>query len=195
MQPNLDEIKLLEQLMLGQEAAFKQIYLKYHGRLYGLALKLVKSQELSKEIVQDVFVKVWENRSHINKELSFTAFIFRIAHNHIFNILKRASKEASIKNEILAAAEIASNCTENEVIAAEYETLATNAIEQLPAQRKLIFKLCRNEGKSYEEVSYTLGISKSTVRDHMVKSIKFIKEYLHTHTQTTFLICLTALSF
>ncbi|MDO1444795.1 RNA polymerase sigma-70 factor [Rhodocytophaga aerolata] len=192
MHPNLDEIQLLEELMKGSETAFKKIYLNYHGSLYRMALKFVKSEELAKEIVQDVFVKIWENRSQINTSLSFSAFLFRIAHNHIFNLLKRASKEAAIKNEILAAAETASNYTENEVLSAEYETLAIDAIEQLPPQRKLIFKLCRNEGKSYEEVSYTLGISKSTVRDHMVKAIKFIKDYLQAHTQTTFLVCLMA---
>lgn len=192
MHPNLDEIQLLEELIKGSETAFKKIYLNYHGSLYRMALKFVKSEELAKEIVQDVFVKIWENRSQINSSLSFSSFIFRIAHNHIFNLLKRASKEATIKNEILAAAETASNYTENEVLSAEYETLAIDAIEQLPPQRKLIFKLCRNEGKSYEEVSYTLGISKSTVRDHMVKAIKFIKDYLQAHTQTTFLVCLMA---
>ena len=194
MHPNIDEIQLLEGLIKGNEAAFKQIYINYQGKLYQLALKFVKSEELAKEIVQDVFVKVWENRSHINMELSFAAFIFKIAHNHIFNVLKRASKVASIKNEILATAELAYNYTENEVISAEYEMLATDAIEQLPPQRKLIFKLCRTEGKSYEEVSGTLGISKSTVRDHMVKAITSIKDYLHDHTQTTFLICFMALS-
>jgi RNA polymerase sigma-70 factor (family 1) len=188
MYPDLNEIQLLEELIKGNETAFRQIYFKYHGSLYRLALKFVKSEELAKEIVQDVFVKVWENRSHINKELSFSAFIFRITHNHIFNLLKRASREAALKNEMLAAAEKASNRTEYEMIAAEYESLATDAIEQLPPQRKIIFKLCRNEGKSYEEVSYTLGISKSTVRDHMVKAIKSIKDYLHAHTQTTFLL-------
>jgi RNA polymerase sigma-70 factor (ECF subfamily) len=192
MHPNLDEIQLLEELSKGNETAFKKIYLKYHGSLYRMALKFVKSEELSKEIVQDVFVKIWENRFQINTTLSFSAYIFRIAHNHIFNLLKRASIEVAVKNEILAAAEKASNCTEDDVLSAEYETLAIDAIEQLPPQRKLIFKLCRNEGKSYEEVSYTLGISKSTVRDHMVKAIKSIKDYLQAHTQTTFLLYLMA---
>lgn len=190
MHPNSDEIQLLEKLIQGSEAAFKQIYVLYYTKLYRLALKFVKSEELAKEIVQDIFVKVWEHRHTINKELSFAAFIYKIAHNHIFNILKRASMEVSVKKKIMEAAEIASNQTENVVIAAEYESLAIDAIQQLPPQRKLVFQLCRIEGKTYEEVALALGISKSTVRDHMVKAIKYIKEYLYAHTETIFLLCL-----
>ncbi|QHT67149.1 RNA polymerase sigma-70 factor [Rhodocytophaga rosea] len=185
-----DETELLERLIKGSEEAFEAIYVLYHNKIYRLALKFVKSEELAKEVLQDIFVKVWEHKHTINKDLSFSAFIFKIAHNHIFNLLKRASKEVSIKKQIIAAAEIASNQTEDEFFAAEYESLAIHAIDQLPPQRKLIFQLCRLEGKTYEEVSYALGISKSTVRDHMVKAIKFIKEYLHAHTETTFLFFL-----
>jgi RNA polymerase sigma-70 factor (family 1) len=190
MYPYSGETELLEGLKKGSEIAFKQIYALYHHKIYRLALKFVKSEELAKEIVQDIFIKIWEHRHTINKDLSFSAYLFRIAHNHIFNLLKRASKEVSIKKQIMAAAEISSNQTEDEVIAAEYESLAIHAIEQLPPQRKLIFQLCRMEGKSYEEVSFALGISKSTVRDHMVKAIRFIKEYLHAHTETIFLLIL-----
>jgi RNA polymerase sigma-70 factor (family 1) len=185
-----DETRLLEELIKGSETAFKQIYALYHVKIYRLALKFVKSEELAREVVQDIFIKVWEHRHTINTDLSFPAYLYKIAHNHIFNLLKRASREESIKKQILAAAEIATNQTEDVVIAAEYESLAIHAIEQLPPQRKLIFQLCRMEGKSYEEVSFALGISKSTVRDHMVKAIRFIKEYLHAHTETTFLLFL-----
>jgi RNA polymerase sigma-70 factor (ECF subfamily) len=191
MPQSLNETILLEGLIKGKEDAFKQVFTAYHGKIYSLALKFVKSEELAKEVVQDVFIKIWEHKHTINKELSFSAFIYRVAHNHIFNLLKRAAKEASVKNEILAAATKYYNQTEDTIITAEYEELALYAIEQLPPQRKLIFKLCRNEGKSYEEVSHVLGISKSTVKDHMVKAIKFIKEYLHVHTQTTFVYVLS----
>lgn len=185
-----DEINIVEGLINGQKEAFEKVYAAYHYKVYKLAIKFVKSEEIAKEVVQDVFVKIWVSRHTINKELSFSAYLFTIAHNHIFNLLKRAAKETSLKSEILAAAELTTNQTEDAVITAEYESLASHAIEHLPPQRKIVFKLCRQEGKSYEEVAQELGISKSTVKDHMVKAVKTIKEYLHIHTQASFLYLL-----
>lgn len=185
---------LIDLLRQGNVKAFETVYDQYHAALYRTALKFVKSDELAREVVQEVFIKIWENRAQIRKGYSFAGFLFTATRNHIFNLLKKASREAALKQEILAYAELADHKTENHLAFREYTRAADEAIEHLPPQRKRIFKMCRQEGKSYEEVALSLGISKSTVRDHMVKALKSIRQYLceHTDLSVSFAYLLTA---
>lgn len=158
--------------------AFDQLYRKHHAALYHTAAKFVKSEELAGEIVQEVFVKLWEHRRQLDTERSFTAYLYTMARNHIFNMLKRSSRESRIREEIRYHAEKASNATESSILVSEYSAVINTAIEELPPQRKRIFIMCRQEGKSYEEVAGAFGISKSTVRDHMVKALRSLRQHL-----------------
>lgn len=169
----------------GNETAFGLTYQTYHAGLYCYALKFVKSDELAKDIVHDVFLKLWENRSHLNKELSLKGYLFRICKNHVLNLLKRAAHETSIKEKILSSSGCCHGETENAVCYTDYHKVALQAIEKLPPQRQAIFKMCKLEGRSYEEVAKGLGISKGTVRDHIFKASRYIKEYLTLHADLT----------
>ncbi|HYH56419.1 MAG TPA: RNA polymerase sigma-70 factor [Anseongella sp.] len=162
--------------------AFEQLYDRYHGMLYRSSLKILKSDDLARETVQEVFIKLWEARQNLNEELSISAYLVTMTRNRIFNMLKRASRESRIKAEIKLHAEMASNSTESRVLLSEYREVVDSAIAQLPPQRKRIFILCRQEGKSYEEVAGLFGISKSTVRDHMVKALKSVREHFYLKT-------------
>ncbi|TCS90066.1 RNA polymerase sigma-70 factor (ECF subfamily) [Anseongella ginsenosidimutans] len=163
-------------------SAFEQLYNKYHGVLFRTSLKFIKSEELAGEIVQEVFVKLWENRQNLNEDLSFAAYLYTMARNHIFNMLKRSARESRIREQIRMHAATASNSTEDNLLFSEYHAVMNTAIAQLPPQRKRIFIMCRQEGRSYEEVAGTFGISKSTVRDHMVKALKSVREHLYLKT-------------
>ena len=76
---------------------------------------------------------------------------------------------------------------DNKLLWKAYEQLLTSAVEQLPSQRQKVFKLCRQQGKSYEEVAFELGISRNTVKEHMVMAIKNIKEYFYLYGDIVFL--------
>lgn len=162
--------------------AFEQLYEKYHAVLYRSALKFVKSEELAAEVVQDVFVKLWENRLNLNKDLSLASYLYTMTRNHIFSLLKRSAQENRIREEIRMQAERASNATEDNLFFSEYYAVLNTAIAQLPPQRQRIFIMCRQEGRTYEEVAGMFGISKSTVRDHMVKALKSVRKHFQLRT-------------
>src|SRR5690606_37055048 len=162
--------------------AFEQLYRKYHAVLFRSALKFVKSEELAAEIVQEVFVKLWENRMRLNNDLSLASYLYTMTRNHIFNMLKRSAHESRIREELQLHAERASNSTEDKLFFSEYNAVLKSAIAQLPPQRQRIFILCRQEGKSYEEVAGLFGISKNTVRDHMVKALKSVRKHFQLTT-------------
>jgi RNA polymerase sigma-70 factor (family 1) len=182
MIPNTDENKLLvEAIARGDQKAFQKLFDKYHNPIFLSSLKVLKSPDLSKEVVQEIFVKLWNHREKLNSDLCIVAFLYKVSSNHILNILKKASREASLKREIFYHSSRLSNSTDDTILFDEYEKIAKDAITQLPPQRKLIFELCKMEGKSYQEVAEILGISKGTVKDHMIKAAKSIKKYVQSN--------------
>ncbi len=172
-----NEKYLLEQLMAGDESAFKQIYFLYSERLYGNLLKLLKSESVAQEILQDVFMKIWNNRQHIDVNKSFRSYLFRIAENMVCNFYKKASREKALLQQLVAKSSEEYVHIEETIFSREQKHFLHNAIESLPPQRKQVFELCKVEGKSYDEVSGLLGISISTISDHIVKANRFLREY------------------
>jgi RNA polymerase sigma-70 factor (family 1) len=175
------EQDIISRIILDDQEAFRAVYERYGKRLYLTVLRLVKTEEVAEELVQDVFVKVWENRRNLNPTLSFKAYLFKIAENHVLDSFRKAAREKNLKEQLLMQAHYSHNRTEESLLYQEYEWLANQAIDLLPPQRKRIFELCRLEGHSYDQISEGMRISKSTVSDHMVKAIKFIRKYLHIH--------------
>ena len=174
----IDEKELLFLLKQGHEAAFEEIYKLYSSRLFGNIYKMVKSESAAREILQEVFIKVWNNRTGIDPERSFRAYIFRIAENNICDFFRNASRIKKMQSQIIVIATEHYEHIEELLLRKENNALLHKAINSLPPQRQLVFRLCKLEGKSYDEVSQQLGITVSTVSDHIVKANKTIREYL-----------------
>jgi len=161
----------------GSEHAFEKIYKLYSLRLFGRLLKLVKADAHAREILQEVFLIVWEHRKSIDPEKSFRSFIFKIAENKVYDFFRKAARDKNRQSQLIALA--TDNHTFIEAFTTGDENLAIlqRAIEALPPQRQQVFRLCKLEGKSYKEVSELLQISVSTISDHIVKGTKSIRDY------------------
>ncbi len=192
---NNEDNRLIKALQQGNAHAFEEVFKKYHEPLYFHALNFVKSEPLAKDIVQEVFVKVWENRKRIKREGSFKAYLFTIGKHCIINLLKRATKESDIKQEIRMHALQEQSHPEDPTVWADYKNLADEALNQLPFKRKMVFMMFYKEGKKYDEIAQTLEISKHTVRDHIVKAEKTIKKYLELHAGVSFVLLLGLLLY
>ena len=188
------EKEILVELIAGSDAAFDKIYKLYSLRLFGNLIKLVKSRPLAEEIMQDVFFRLWKYRKSIDPEKSFRSFLFKIAENKVYDYFRIASRDKKMM------AEISYLSTANYHLLAEFKTddtksaILQQAIEALSPQRKQIFRLCKLDGKSYKEVSELLGISVSTISDHIVKGTKSIREYIESHEKTFLGIIILALA-
>lgn len=181
---HLPEEELLPLLTEGDRLAFKQLYTSYYRSIFGHALKFTKSADLAEDIVQDVFLKIWENRAMLSEVQHFKSYLFAICKNMTLNLLARASREAKIMEQIIYGAQKFHLDSENKLQQLEYEKLLLEAIEQLPPQRRLIFRLCKIDGKSYEEVAAQLGVTTGTINDHIVKGNRSVKEYLRRYNLT-----------
>lgn len=185
-----DEIELLKQLQKGDTKAYLALYQRYHVLVYHWALKLVKIPQLAEDLVQDVFLKIWQIRERLNPQQSFPAFIYRIARNKAFNLLKKISLDDDLRSRVMTELSDTAESAENKLVWQQYEQLLKSAIDQLPQQRQKVFKLCRQDGKTYDEAAAELGISRNTVKEHMVMAVKNIKEYFYKYGDIAFLFIL-----
>jgi len=173
---NIDNTKLLlSKIKAGDQYAFEKIYRLYSLRIYYNILKIVKSEEAAKEILQEVFIKIWEKREQIDLEQSFTSYLFQISKHMVYSALRKENVEKKLKDYLSFIGTEIYTHVEEALAYKHSEKFVLESIEKLPPQRKQVYTLCKIEGKSYEEVSRILGISTSTISDHIVKATKFIK--------------------
>lgn len=189
---NYEDSELVIRLHKDDVRAFDLLYGKYYKALYAFILKYLKLPQLSEDILQEVFLKVWEVRQQIIPEYSFQAYLYKIARNRVYKEFKKIAAED--ESLLWLAKQIAQSAEEPEAKTRwnEYQRIFENAVEKLPAQRKRIFRLCRQEGRSYDEVASELHISRNTVKEHMVLGTKFIKEFIFQYYRIENLFILLA---
>ncbi|SFO99659.1 RNA polymerase sigma-70 factor, ECF subfamily [Chitinophaga sp. YR627] len=176
------EEEVLLRMMQGDESAFTKIYRHYHASLYVYLLRFCKVPSLAEDLVHDVFLKVWEIRDRINPELSFTGYLYRIARNHVIKTIDKLATDKNFRDQLFSQLDdVYAVQPEQQVRTKEYDRLFQEALVRMPPQRLNVFKLCRQEGKSYDEVALLLGISRNAVKKHMVLGMRFIYDYVHRH--------------
>lgn len=167
---------IVKRLKKGDEQAFRAIYDSYHHKLYNFSLKFVHADETAKEIVQNVFLKIWHNRRKLNPQLSFQAYLFKIAKHENFKYLKKAARDASLKEELIHRCLSTAAPVEDDLLFSEYQAMASKAIALLPPKRRLVFELAQ-QGLTLEEIAQELGISVHTVRSQLAHATRSVKDY------------------
>ncbi|MDB5208285.1 MAG: polymerase, sigma-24 subunit, subfamily [Flavisolibacter sp.] len=178
---NFDEAALIKRLKEDDRDAFVQLYNHYHHPLYIFILRFVKIPGTAEDILQDVFLKIWEIRSRVNPELSLNAYLYRISRNAVFKLLKKTATDDDMRSELMQQLDSDTEAPHIKLQWKQYNNILQQAINHLPPQRQKVFKLCREEGKTYDQAATELGISKNTIKEHMVSAMKSIKEYVHLH--------------
>jgi RNA polymerase sigma-70 factor (ECF subfamily) len=166
---------LIEQVKTGDRLAFRLLYERFHAGLYQLALRLLKSEALVEEVVHDVFLKIWEGREGLKTDTSFQSYLFTICRNQALDVLKKAAREQSLRQQISEGWELQVEQQAFEAVFNSAQQKALRAVKELPIQRQEVFRLAKVEGLSYDEIAQKLNISKSTVSDHLVKAMKSIR--------------------
>lgn len=189
-----EEAAFIEGLKNGDIRAYTRIYDLYHERLYVFILRFVKIPELAEDILQEVFLTLWRVRAKIDSGQSFQAYLYKISRNCVFKALKKNARQQAFLERMRSVSCLQTGPGEDQLRWKEYEKILLKAIEHLPPQRKKVFQLCREGGKSYDCVAEELGISKNTVKEHMILATKTIKLYLNQYIDFQLLVLLLFLS-
>lgn len=175
---NNDRI-LLEKLKSGDIACFELLYSKYSGKLYNYILSLSKSDfYLTEEIVQNVFVKIWEIRQHINTEGSFNSFVYTVGRNMFLNVVKNRLQEHLYHDYVVDHENVLENSVEKEIEYKMLEEQIGRLIEQLPPARRNIYILSRIKNLPNKEIAALLNISENTVESQLNKATQFMRKNL-----------------
>ncbi len=188
-----DDIELTAALTRDDIGAFDALYHKYHNAVFANIFKLIKQQETAEDILQEVFASLWENRKKIDRERSVGGWLFVVSYNKAIKFLHKAVRERIGTLEETAHHTAEETDTEHGHL--EYQcSLINEAIDNLSPKKKLVFTLCKLEGKTYEEAARETGISPHTVKEYVSAASKFVKAYslreyaLHAPLSLSFLV-------
>ncbi len=177
-QADISEQAYLAALKNDDIKAFDNLFEEYGKRLYYFAYGYLKSKDDAEEIVQEVFLKVWRNRKQLKPDLSFKAYIFKIAYHQILEILKQINRRQAYRHEIIDESIFFNDDTNTRL---NYQMLlekVESLIQKLPSRQKEILLKRKKEGIPVKEIATQLGVSPKTVENHLTQALKSIKKDL-----------------
>ena len=160
-------------------SAFNALYWEYHGAIYANAFKLIRDSVIAEDIVQEVFVTLWEKRHMIDPNLDIVGWLFVVSHHKTVDQLKRKLRQA-LAEKILHTIFAGNTAIEND-ITDEQLGVIEKAVDQLSPQKRRVFELCKVQGRTYKKAAEELHISKYTVKEYLSEAIISIKKYIGQH--------------
>ena len=166
----------LQQIAAGDEAAFRQVYLSFYKRLYQFARAIVKTREPAEEIVEDVFIRIWQQREQLPSIRNLRVYLYTATKNTALNYLSKKARESITEPFDHIQIELNGSAVNPEqiLITAEMYKKIQKAVESLPPRCKMIFKLVREDGLRYKEIAEILNISVNTIDAQMAIAVKRI---------------------
>ncbi len=171
--PKYDEKQLLLSVAHGDEASFSQLYAHYAPLLYPYVLKLVKMPALAEDVIQDIFLKLWEARAKLTEVKNFPGYLFTIARNHTLNILQNLTRSQKAMASLVGS--FKEQRFDDEVLVNDYSQFVEKVLQSISPRSREIFRKCREQGLTYDEVAQEIGISKNAVKKHMVQVLRTFK--------------------
>ncbi|MFV0553847.1 MAG: RNA polymerase sigma factor [Mangrovibacterium sp.] len=171
---------LILKLRNGDLHAFNKIYYQYFRRVLGFVGKYIRDKDAAMEVAQDVFVKIWNNRTKVNPAENFEAFLFRITYNESIDAIRKniRTKQSLVYCESFESSEF--DVSESTTIDyAEFKQQIDTLIEELTPRQREIFLLSRESGLTHEQIAEKIGVSKNTVKNHIVNTLSFFKTHIN----------------
>lgn len=170
-----DEREILQLTAQGNERAFRVLFDRYHKKLALYIFRITKSMEISEDIVQEVFLKIWINRSELTEVKNFKTYLFVISKNAAFNWLKSDARQSLMLDVI----DVHHEALETESVETdERYLLIDEAIDCLPDQQRKVYILSRHERLKYEEIALQMNISRETVKKYLQIAGNSISNYI-----------------
>jgi RNA polymerase sigma-70 factor (family 1) len=166
---------ILFQVAAGNQQAFKQLYGHFYKKLYHFALSMVKIKEAAEEIIEDVFIRIWQQRAALPAIRNLKVYLYTAVKNTSLNYLSKKAKESITEPFDHIHIEFNESASpEQLMITAEMFNRIRQSVEALPPRCKMVFKLIREDGLKYKEVSQILNISVNTIDAQMAIAVSRI---------------------
>lgn len=179
---NLDFDLLWQKIQNGEESALEKIYKAAFRSLVYYASEITGQHQLAEEVVQDIFLKIWQNRSQLAVKGPFRAYLFQSVHNHALNVIRHQKTRKESVN-LLGSEKIWQFISDNyniddnlidRIFSDETELIIEQTIQELPDQCRKVFLKSRYKSLGNEEIATQMGISENTVKTHIYKALQKI---------------------
>jgi RNA polymerase sigma-70 factor (ECF subfamily) len=167
---------LVSQLKEGSKDAYQLLFNRYAPRIFAFALSYLKRREDAEELLQEIFLRLWEIRTTLDDSKNIKSLLFKICINLIYDFIRRKNIEQAYL--VFAGNNDQSNAdsTWHEVIYHDMLMLMNRLVETMPDQRRLIFRLSKEDGLSNDEIAIRLQLSKRTVENQLYRAISYLRE-------------------
>ena len=177
----MDDSKLLKRFKAGEKLAINELYDQYSNKLYRFAFRYLKSDAEARDIVQEVFIRLWNNRKDLAENTRVEAFLFTVTKNIIISAFRRKITEKEYLDHLKYLVINNHSDTETQVDYTLLSEKVDGLIAQLPEQQKKVYILSKEKGYSNKAIADELDISVKTVERHITKARRFLKENLESY--------------
>ncbi len=177
--PIYNEPLLLQQLRGGSAEAFTQLYYAYSGQMYSNIFRLVKDKQITEEIVQEIFTRIWQKRDALIFNTDFSAYLYRMGQNLVIDFYRKLQRDRELLENFKARATEYYEPIEENLYFSESNTRVHLAMDTLSPQQKKVFQLCKLDGYSYHQAALELDISPFTVKEYLSLASKVVRSYLN----------------
>ncbi len=190
MDLSIKDETLFAQMRLHDAKAFEVLFKRHYKPLCRRVNSMLNDEEATEDVVQQLFIKIWESRETLQTPDSVAAYLFTAARNRALNYIKSQSRKLSNETPLTHLHDEADNRTEENMDAKELQKALYAAIDALPEKRREVFVLSRFEGKSYKEIAEIMQISVKTVEAQMGKALSTLREFIKNNHHNALLIAL-----
>jgi RNA polymerase sigma-70 factor (family 1) len=189
------EVILITKMKDGDKSAFSSIFNYYYANLVLFANNFIHDRDSSEEIVQDVFVHLWENRDVLCITSSLKSYLLKMVQNRCFNWIKHLAVRDNYRDFTLKYTNIFEKDTENYILGNELDSKIKTSLNLLPPKVKEAFLMSRYDGKKYQEIAELQQVSIRTIEDRIGKALSFLKSSLKEYFITILIFTYTISKF
>ena len=172
----INEKGLIDQIKEGKKHAFQKLYETYAPRLYKFAMAYLKNESEAEELVQNVFIKIWEKREDLDHSKNLKSYIYKLSINTIYVFIRKRNIENAFIDYAKNNYKEDDNNTWHTVILNEMQANLSKLVAKLPEQQRKIYHLSKEKGMTNDEIARELDLSKRTVENHLYRALTYLKE-------------------
>ena len=171
---------MLQEVARGDEKAFADLFNAYRDKLFSFVYDITGSETKAEDTVQEIFLRIWQQRSGLSAINNFNAYIFRMCRNYAIDQLRKLSRETLLHSSLLEQGALVDNGADDALLKKEIRQKLREAVAQLPAKQQRVFELHKEQGLKIQEIAQELNLSVSTVQNHLFRAVGNIRQYLNT---------------
>lgn len=185
---NYTTIELFKKVAEGDERAFKSLFDTYWPQVYGTTLRLTRLPEGAKDLAQDIFVRLWENRTKLKEVQNPESYIYILSRNFVMDYLRKKVFDPANLDFLISYFKGDGTTPQDKMEYKELENTLRDAIDTLPGKIKEVFQLSRFGGLTHEQIAVQLNISVVSSKTYIVRALQKIREYLASHSKHALLV-------